>query len=845
MKALVKRLKNIYVLSFGIPVLGMLGIIIARGIFPFGNNSFMFSDMYHQYIPFLTEFWRKLHNGESFAFSWYAGLGSNFVALYAYYLASPVNWLCYFCPEQYLMEFMTFFIVLKIGLCGFSFAYYLSKRFLTKDLCIVWFAVLYAMSGFIAAYNWNHMWMDVIYLAPFVILGLEKLVTTGRCRLYCLALTASVFTNYYLSILLCIFLVLYFMMQLFTNGLSLRQKGRAVWHFTIYSLLAGGMAGVLLFPVMNAMHVTDFHDINFPEKIEFYYNILEVLARHVVTLPTERGLEHWPNIYCGVLVFFLVPVYLLHKRIPLRQKIGRVLLLTVMLLAFSVNILDFIWHGLNYPDSLPARQSFLYIFVVLTMCFEAVYRNWENGRANRVCGILLGMLLLVACGVFVTTDGFTVKVVTCTWIFLTGYLLLFILFGNGLRRKKPKPQKLRKLSLYGKWIVLLLITVEAIINMEHTSVRPVQRGYYMNKKADYQALLEQVREGDDDFYRFESLHQMTKNDGTLAGYFSASVFSSTVNGSVENYYDSLGMGGSKVAYYYRGATPLTSALMGVHYTFSEEELQDSALYEFVAKHGSLYLYRNKLTLPVGFILPEELMGELEEEITEDLANTIITQNELVNSAGVRSSLFQKLQPAAVLHNGNEIKVCVEADGHLYGVVKKKPKGTVVFAQGEETKALAEVRTDILLDLGWFAEGDSFTLTAEEAESLEIGFYRLSVDTFKEAVQILGEQPFVPKGYTADSLTGTVEACKEGYLVLSIPYEPGWNITVDGVETPFEKFAETMIAVPLTKGSHTIEMHYSIHWAGAGLICSVVSLLLFCILEKAAVRARRAECGHDM
>lgn len=78
-------------------------------------------------------------------------------------------------------------------------------------------------------------------------------------------------------------------------------------------------------------------------------------------------------------------------------------------------------------------------------------------------------------------------------------------------------------------------------------------------------------------------------------------------------------------------------------------------------------------------------------------------------------------------------------------------------------------------------------------------------------------------------------------MLSIPYEPGWTITVDGVETPFEKFAETMIAVPLTEGSHTIEMHYSIHGVGVGLTCSIISLLLFCILEKAAaVKAHRAE-----
>ena len=134
MKACVKKLKNIYLLSFLIPVLGVVGIFWERGIFPFGGSSFMYSDMYHQYIPFLTEFWRKLRGGESLLFSWRAGLGSDFVTIYAYYLASPENWLAYFVPEGYLIEFMTFFVVIKIGLCGLTFACYLRKRFHTRDL---------------------------------------------------------------------------------------------------------------------------------------------------------------------------------------------------------------------------------------------------------------------------------------------------------------------------------------------------------------------------------------------------------------------------------------------------------------------------------------------------------------------------------------------------------------------------------------------------------------------------------------------------------------------------------------------------------------------------------------
>lgn len=840
MKVFTKKVKNIHLLSFCIPVLGMLWIFVMRGIFPFGSNSFMFSDMYHQYVPFLTEFWRKLHEGESMAFSWYTGLGSNFVAVYSYYLASPFNWLAYLFPENFLIEFMTYFIVLKIGLCGLTFSYYLSKKFHTNDLRIVWFAILYAMSGFIAAYNWNHMWMDVLWLAPLVILGLEELVKNGRCRLYCLTLTASIFTNYYLSIMLCLFLVLYFLMQLFTNGLSWRQKGRAILHFTVSSLLAGAMAGVLLVPVMNAMQVTDFHDISFPKKIEVYFNGLEMLARHAVMLPTERGLDHWPNIYCGVLAFILVPLYLFHKKIPLKQKIGRLLLLTFLLLGFSVNILNFIWHGLNYPDSLPARQSFLYIFVILTMCFEAVYRDWENGRRNRAAGVGSGLLLVTACGILVTTDGLTVGVMTCTWLFLIGYLLMAVLFRPYIWKKYKKPRTLRKLAVYEKWVVLVLVTAEAVLNMMQTSVKPVQREWYMNNKADYEALFEMAGEEKDAFYRFESLNQMTKNDGTLSAYPSASVFSSAANGRVEDYYDRLGMGGSKVAYYYKGSTPFTGALLGVRYTFSEKEEPDTDLYEFMAQHGRKYLYRNKLTLPVGFVMSEELMAEFSEEIAAGTGNAIVTQNNLVRRLGMDSALFSNMNAKETEDAGNRITVRVSEDGHLYGVALGNPEGDIVLAQGEETRIFSDADKKNILDLGWFAAGEEFTVTAEEAEDLTVRMYRLSPDTLKEAITILGHSPFLATSYTADSLEGTVTAEKEGYLVMSVPYEPGWEILIDGKEAACEMFADTMIAVPVTQGSHTVSMHYIIHGTGLGLALSITGAVLFILIYGRRKPEKQAE-----
>lgn len=48
-------LKNcIYLLSFLIPILLMVLIFICKNIYPFGDRSFLRTDLYHQYAPFYS-----------------------------------------------------------------------------------------------------------------------------------------------------------------------------------------------------------------------------------------------------------------------------------------------------------------------------------------------------------------------------------------------------------------------------------------------------------------------------------------------------------------------------------------------------------------------------------------------------------------------------------------------------------------------------------------------------------------------------------------------------------------------------------------------------------------------
>ena len=62
--------QDAYLAAFFVPVLVLVIIYIQRQIFPFGEESFLRTDMYHQYAPFFSEFQYKLSNGSSLLYSW-------------------------------------------------------------------------------------------------------------------------------------------------------------------------------------------------------------------------------------------------------------------------------------------------------------------------------------------------------------------------------------------------------------------------------------------------------------------------------------------------------------------------------------------------------------------------------------------------------------------------------------------------------------------------------------------------------------------------------------------------------------------------------------------------------
>lgn len=815
--------------AWGIPSGIMLVLFMVNGIFPFGDRSFLFSDMYHQYMPFFSEFMNKVQAGEKLYYSWNVGIGSNFLALYVYYLASPLHWLAFLFPKAYLMEFMSYLVIIKIGLCGLTFCYYLRKHFQTRSITTVLFSVFYALSGFMAAYNWNIMWLDCVILLPLILLGLEKLVQEGRPMLYCVTLALSILTNFYISIMICIFLVLYFGVLIFTN----EKFFKPIRQFIVYSLLAGGLAAVLLVPEVCAILATDFGAMDFPKEIESYFSILDELARHQICVTTERGLEHWPNIYCGVAVFLLIPLFATNEKIPVKRRFVMLALAGVMLISFSTNILDFIWHGLNYPDSLPGRQSFIYIFLILVMCFEAFLHIKEMEKKKLVNSFLGAVVFLLFCEKFVESEDFVVGLEVLTLVFLAIYGVLLYYY-----RHHEEKEWQTVLCV----VAFLVVIIENGVNTYNTSVGTVSRSEYLGQIADYQTLYEMADERTEGFFRTEKFTRKTKNDSTLAGFPTASLFSSTLNSSVADFYEKLGMRHSKVYYGYDGATAFTSALLNVDYMFGDTEealqneacLEDGRLYTPIAESGDITLYQCHYTLPFGYVLP------VDYEIPEmESKEPLILQNQMVKNLGVDGPLFTK---ESVTKDEDAVILEANEDAYYYMVVSASGTQKIEATGSFGTKNYKDLKKGCVLYVGYLQEGQTVTFEngdeEDETPKVSLQAYRMDTEVLREALDKLSAQHMEKVTYDSTHIAGQISMAEAGQVVLSVPYEEGWKVRVNGEEVETGLFGECFMTVTLEPGEYEITMEYDPKGRKEGLALSIVSLILFGAL--AVVHGRRGK-----
>ena len=858
-------------LAFAFPVIGMLMVMIISQYAPFGKYSMLYSDMYHQYYPFFKAFRSAILSGESLLYSWDVGLGMDYVGLISYYLASPLNLLSVLVPEGFLLEYFSLLVPIKLGFAGLFFGIFLKRTFGKDDLSIPVFGMLYALCAWALGFQWNIMWLDTFALLPLVVLGTIALLRDKKFILYTLTLFLSIYSNYYIGLFTCIFVFLLFFVYEICRWRGFGRFFADLCRIAFFSALAIGMTAILELPTLAALQTTQSSVNQFPEgfrlniaKENTWKGLLDAM-RQVAGNMAGGGefnfKEGLPNLYCGVGSIALAWLYLMAKEVKLRDKFCAVALLLFFNVSFIIRQLDYIWHGFHFTNMIPYRFSFLYSFVLLYMA----YRAWLLRGSFRMWQIILAGVLSL--GIMACSDKRTDAVfLIYNLSFLAVYLvaMLYGVFARKLPEDAPSKQvkqealqrDLRRRN--GKYALLIAMVLEMSMNLVNFGVQftGTNISNYPKGTEESASMIRYMHEREEDtlFFRAETTHSQTLNDGALNGYNGISTFTSSANVKTTEFMKLLGYGAKNTynRYCYEEASPVSDLFLGIKYMIERDgKDKSSTFYTDLHHYGSTHLLENNAYLPLGFLANKELA-----DVDFSTANGMFNfQNRLFSAAtGSDGDVWRVIGGSHLTITGTDVTItdsntngyCAYKDGlngsyvtYTYAVDQEgfmvvnlnlPKRNQVTIIRNGETLYTESMSLPQMLAVGDVHIGDvvEIRMACKEGETGTMTLTNgiLYTGRFWAGYEVLKASTLELTKFENTLVEGTINCNRDGLLYTSIPQNGNWSVEVDGEEAEIVLLGDCMIGVELSEGQHTVTFTYRNRAFELGAKVSLLSFLIF-------------------
>lgn len=870
--SLLRRNKYV-IISFFSAAAVMLVIYFVTSVFPFGGNTVLRMDLYHQYGPLFAELYDKVKNSKSFLYSWQSGLGSCFLGNYFNYLSSPIAAVIMFFNHENIPEAISLMVLIKAALSSATFTYYLKKSQKNHSVTTVIFGILYAFCAYMLAYYWNVMWLDAMVLLPIILLGIERIVENGKIGLYVFSLALSMFSNYYMSYMLCIFAVVYFFYCILSGKsnpvLSLEYKNehpkgfinkiknsrfwRSCFLFGIGSLLAGGLMAFALLPTYSILRSCSATSGTFPTESKIYFDFFDFLANHFTAAETtirSSGDDVLPNVYCGILTIILAPLYFFTSSISKKEKAATLGLLVFFYFSFNLNGFNYIWHGFHFPNDLPYRFSFMYSFILLVMAYKTFMRlNEFTSKQIGAVGAVIALLVFIT--EKVGSKNIEYGSVILTLLFTVIYVLILTVF---------KDKRYEKASL----AILLCVCCASEIIVCHSKSLPnnITSESYESDYEDFSTVKEHLDTIEQDgFYRMELTNLRTRMDPSWFGYNGVSVFSSMAYENLAKLEDRLGMMSNGInSYTYNPQTPVYNMMHAIKYIVNNEtpNILSNEYYEHLYSIDKYDAYENKYYLPIAYCVNSDILNwNYHKDTSSKNVDPFLVQGDYFDKATGVGNPFEKIDISYINYsNVNPFSEDNSAGSYMYNKNTADEDGSATFyittqktgnvyiyyhvdsASSKDITVNSNYGTivhsasqDSILDLGRFEANETITINVPfEANSgtMRLRVYTLNDDTFQKGYKKLSNASINIKTFEDTYIEGTFTAKDDCVLYTSIPYDEGWSIVIDGKNVESENIValgDALIAVKVAKGNHEINFKYTPKGLSTGLKISAVSLFI--------------------
>ncbi len=542
MKKYIKKYSTQIIVTILTIVFLELLLIFSLGIYPFKNGSILVCDLYYEYVPFYNHIRDAILNGKSIFNSFSFTMGQSMVGIISYYCLSPLNLLLLFSNLNNITYFIKILFIIKIVLCALTMSIYLNNK--TNKVNNIIFSLIFAFTTYNLKYGFNIMWLDVIYMLPLAILGLEKMIEGKSSKLYIASLTLMIFSNFYLSFSACIFIFIYF---LFYSLIKKKLNLKLFYKFALSSILPVLLTAFMLVPtIYNMLDGKIIEAVSGYDKL-ILYNPLNLIYNIAPGATAGHILNDLPYFYATTLVLILFINYLFDSEVSVREKVLSFGIVLFILFATLFEPLDLLFHCFKVPNSLYYRYIYILPFFLISIVSRnKVKPNW------------FALIPITILSIWALSIELSVKMV----IFATLMLVYFFALKAEL-----------------KYFVVLILCAELFYS-SFISIKTLNGYGSYEDVQKYGELLKEYYPKENEFYRIEVNEPITKNDSFILSYYGLDSFSPTITNTskifLKNYL--LYAEQQSLNYVYQNRFILDPYFLGVKYELTDNKVVENKNY---------------------------------------------------------------------------------------------------------------------------------------------------------------------------------------------------------------------------------------------------------------------------
>lgn len=791
-----------WVACAALPVLLLLALSAWGGIYPLGPESFLTEDLKYQYIDFFTWFRHVLTGEANIFYSFAQGMGSNTWGLYSYYLASPFNFIILLFDEAHLTLAIYVIVALKLACMNVAMAWYLRRRFeLTRSWALA-LALCYTWSTWSATNLRNPLWLDALILLPLMAWSCRQLLRTGRFIGLSLLVAADVITCWYMAyitlLFCCLFVLFELAVMIYDDEVRPARSwiaGRAV-RFTVAILLGLGLSAWTFVPTVLAMMGGGAKT-----AVGMFQTYPTALIRGF--LPFAWNIDHAPQFYTGLIPLVLAISMLFEKRIDKRLRALTLVFAGFLVVSSVLGPLMYVWCGFRQPNGFYCRIAFLLSFLEIWAAAFLLMRR-------------------AAC----RAEGSSTRTVSWTEA------------GGRSACAAPIARKLAPLGALVLVLADLGFNAHVCWNQLYINYPQDTHDTYVN---EVDAQVRELKQLDADaFYRVDKTYNRAGaafNEGISHGFNQLSTYSSANNPQAVAFLNSLGYSSEgEFSSVYAAPNLVMDSLLGVRYIGTWSKPVEST--ETTLPHSNVTspVYYNPHALSLGY----PCANGTNSESTLQGDDPFERQNALfVELTGIERPLYTQLQDVEQARSDASITWAVELPAHTIGYtyaqtgVESDWSQSVGLIVGDEmisseatrfshnVRAFGESGDESTQHEISMVQGSPETQIPPKSQCL---FYALNIDVFEEGIERLQSRQFTPDVFEDGRVEGAYNAEEQTDLVLSIPYDKGWNVTIDGKEVALSPaFGGGMSQIQVPEGSHRIEMRFQSPGFTVGCAASIAAL----------------------